>query len=51
MWWMPWQSQAMKDVVWLRKVSGRCQATVDPEISEWGNPAYMVTRKGVNGGN
>ena len=23
---------------WLRKASGSCQPSVDPEISEWGNP-------------
>ncbi len=23
---------------WLRKASGRCRATFDPGISEWGNP-------------
>jgi hypothetical protein len=27
----------MKDVAWLRYASGRCLATFDPEISEWGN--------------
>lgn len=26
----------------LRKVSGRWQATFDPEISEWGNPARQT---------
>ncbi len=34
---MPRLEKAMKDVVWLRKASGRCQAIFDPEISEWGN--------------
>ncbi|OGY66919.1 MAG: hypothetical protein A3I89_00795 [Candidatus Harrisonbacteria bacterium RIFCSPLOWO2_02_FULL_41_11] len=38
-WWMPWHQMAMKDVAWLRKASGRCLATFDPEMSEWGNPA------------
>ena len=37
-WWMPWLQEAMKDVIWLRKVSVRCQITYDPEVSEWGNP-------------
>jgi len=23
---------------WLRKAPERCQATFDPEVSEWGNP-------------
>ena len=36
--WMPWLEETMKDVARLRKVSGRCLATFDPEISEWGNP-------------
>jgi len=34
---MPWHQIAMKDVAWLRKASGRCLATFDPEMSEWGN--------------
>ena len=36
---MPWKREAMKDVVWLRKASGKCLTTFDPGISEWGNPA------------
>jgi len=36
--WMPRLKKAMKDVVWRRYASGRCPATFDPEISEWGNP-------------
>ena len=36
-WWMPWLEIAMKDVAWRRYASGRCLATFDPEISEWGN--------------
>ncbi len=40
-WWMPWLTKAMKDVEWLRKASGRCQSTFDPEISEWGNPPTL----------
>jgi hypothetical protein len=34
---MPWLFMAMKDVAWRRYASGRCLATFDPEISEWGN--------------
>src|SRR3989344_3515091 len=34
---MPWLQKAMKDAAWLRYASGRCLATFDPEISEWGN--------------
>ncbi len=37
-WWMPWLEKAMKDVAWRRYASGRCLATFDPEMSEWGNP-------------
>ena len=36
-WWMPWLSKAMKDAAWRRYAPGKCLATVDPEISEWGN--------------
>ena len=36
--WMPRLKKAMKDAVWRRYASGRCPATFDPEISEWGNP-------------
>lgn len=38
-WWMPRLEETKKDVARLRKASGRCLATFDPEISEWGNPA------------
>ena len=41
-WRMPRLKKAMKDVAWRRYVSGRCLATFDPEISEWGNPATSV---------
>ena len=34
---MPRLKEAMKDVAWLRYASGRCLATFDPKISEWGN--------------
>ena len=40
-WWMPWLQRAMKDVVWLRKGSGRCHTTFDPDMSEWGNPTVF----------
>ena len=30
--------KVMKDVAWRRYASGRCLATFDPEMSEWGNP-------------
>ena len=40
-WWMPWLEIAMKDVAWQRYASGRCLATFDPEISEWGNPLCL----------
>src|SRR3989344_3585948 len=42
-WRMPRLKTAMKDAVWRRYAPGRCQATFDPEISEWGNPAVQTT--------
>lgn len=39
-WWMPRLKKAMKDAAWRRYASGRCLATFDPEISEWGNPPW-----------
>ncbi len=36
---MPWQSEAMKDVTACDKLRGGGDHPVDPEISEWGNPA------------
>ena len=35
---MPWLYVAMKDAAWRRYASGRCLATVNPKMSEWGNP-------------
>ena len=32
----------MKDAAWQRYASGRCLATFDPEISEWGNPISVI---------
>ena len=32
--WIPWLKEAMKDVIWLRYVSGRRLIAFDPEISE-----------------
>jgi len=29
---------------WLRKASGSCRASVDPRMSEWGNPAGVMPR-------
>ena len=37
-WWMPRLEKAMKDAAWRRYASGRCRATFDPKMSEWGNP-------------
>ncbi len=39
---MPRLKKAMKDAAWRRYVSGRCLATFDPEISEWGNPNWQT---------
>ena len=38
---MPWLQKATKDVAKRRYASGRCLATFDPEISEWGNPVKL----------
>ena len=38
--WMPWQKQAMKDVTSCDKLRGAANS-FDPEISEWGNPAWQ----------
>ncbi len=40
---MPRLKKAMKDAAWRRYVSGRCLATFDPEISEWGNPSEYTS--------
>ena len=32
-------NEVMKDAAWRRYASGRCLATFDPEMSEWGNPS------------
>ncbi len=40
---MPWDIEAMKDVAALRKATGRCVATCDPWISEWGNPIPITS--------
>ena len=34
--------KAMKDAAWRRYDSGRCLATFDPDISEWGNPVRQT---------
>ena len=38
---MPWHQEPKKDVI----SCGEAQIAVDPQISEWGNPArqYLVT--------
>ena len=38
---MPRLEIAMKDVAWRRYAPGRCLATFDPEMSEWGNPSCL----------
>lgn len=37
-WWMPWHQQAKKDAK-PAKSFGELEKSIDPEISEWGNPA------------
>ena len=39
---MPRLEEAMKDAAWRRYATGRCLATFDPEMSEWGNPSTSV---------
>ncbi len=39
--WMPWHQEPKKGVAWLRKAAGSCQASIDPRIPEWGNPAGL----------
>ena len=34
--------KVMKDVAWRRYASGRCLATFDPKMSEWGNPSAIA---------
>lgn len=36
-WWMPWHQQAKKDAK-PAKSSGELEKSIDPEVSEWGNP-------------
>ena len=36
-WWMPWHQEAKKDVK-PAKSFGELEKSVDPEMSEWGNP-------------
>ena len=42
-WWMPWRWKSMKDVVSCDKPRVGA-TTVDPGISEWGNPAGVMSR-------
>ncbi len=37
--WMPRLATAMKDATNQRNASGRRFVAIDPEVSEWGNPA------------
>jgi hypothetical protein len=39
---MPWRQEAMKDVVNCEKLRG-VETGVDPEMSEWGNPAGVIS--------
>ena len=40
---MPRRQKAMKDVVNCEKLRG-VETGVDPEMSEWGNPAGVISR-------
>ena len=39
---MPWLIEAMKDVISCDKLRGDA-IVFDPEISEWGNPARLIS--------
>ena len=43
LWWMPWRWKAMKDVVSCDKPR-LAAASVYPGMSEWGNPAGVMSR-------
>jgi len=36
---MPRRIETMKDVAKLRYSAVRCKQPIDPQVSEWGNPA------------
>lgn len=40
-WWMPWHQQAKKDAK-PAKSSGELEESIDPEVSEWGNPVEVI---------
>ena len=44
-WWMPWFTEAMKDVISCDKLGLVAHRLFDPEISEWANPP--VWRSGI----
>ena len=39
--WMPWQSEAMKDVLICEKRGGVDKQALYPAMSEWGNPPVI----------
>lgn len=41
-WWMPWHQQAMKDAK-PAKSFGELEKSIEPEISEWGNPMRQIS--------
>ena len=52
---MPWHQRAKKDAKSCEKLRGAANG-VDPEVSEWGNPAevmfgYLFVRREANPGN
>ena len=42
-WWMPWHQEPMKDVEACDKPRGVGNQTLYPGISEWGNPAGVMS--------
>ena len=43
LWGMPWRLEAMKDVVACDKLRLGGKHPIDPQISEWGNPAGVMS--------
>jgi hypothetical protein len=39
---MPWHQQAMKDAIPAKNL-GKLEESIDPGVSEWGNPMGVTT--------
>ena len=40
--WMPWHRQSMKDAASCDNLRGGAHTRLQPEVSEWGNPAGVM---------